>query len=170
MLIFTIIVKTPLWVWSVLGYLLFKGIRAFQPCTVGIYKIFLFPALFLLISLKGLLATSELLSFAVIVRLGALCIGSAIGFVLFNSIAIEADKKKSLIKIPGTKSTLLLILAIFAIKYYFGYKSARDPFLVNTMYFMSLQLIITGVTSGIAIGRSLCYLYKYKTAIHTDLR
>ena len=167
--ILQIIARTPIWVWPLLGFLLFKGIRAFWPSVMNVYKIFIFPAIFLVLSLNGLIATSGCMSCIVFMRFSALLIGSIVGLLLFKGIVVEADKKKSLIRVPGTASTLLLILAIFSIKYYFGFKSAIDPALAKTFVFVSAKLVITGITSGITIGRALCYWYKYKIAAHTDL-
>jgi len=44
-----------------------------------------------------------------------------IGWTITSSVVIMADKKKSLVKVPGSWSTLIVVLLIFAVKWYFGY-------------------------------------------------
>jgi len=161
--ILKIIAGTPLWVWFAFAYLVLKGVLAFKTRTVSMYKIFILPAIFLYLSLNGLFLKHGLISFMTLARLLSLFVGGFIGFMLTKNIAIKADRKNKTITIPGSKFTLFLVLSIFAVKYYFGFKSATDPIFASTATFMLSKIIITGVISGTSIGRAEQYFYKYKT-------
>ncbi|MFC1841968.1 DUF6622 family protein [Candidatus Dependentiae bacterium] len=164
-----IIAGTPLWVWGGLAYLILRGVLAFNTRTVSVYKIFILPAIFLYLSLNGLFLQHGIMSFMTLARFLSLFAGGFIGFMLAKEIVIRADKKNKTIEIPGNKFTLLLVLAIFGVKYYFGFKAATDPVLAATLTFMLSKIIITGIISGTSLGRAACYFYKYRTTNHINL-
>jgi hypothetical protein len=167
--ILSIIAGTPLWVWLALIYLLIRGIIALKPRKISIYKIFILPTIFLYLALNGLFLTQNFVSFVSLVRCLSLFAGTFMGFVLTKNVVIRADRKNKLIKIPGSPFTLFLVLGIFCIKYYFGFKSATDPVFAQTMTFILSKTISTGLLSGTSIGRAARYFYTYKTERQTDL-
>ncbi|NMU93802.1 hypothetical protein HGQ98_31645 [Achromobacter ruhlandii] len=53
---FEILRRTPLWVWALFAFLLYRGIRALRPRQVSVTRTFLLPVLFLvwaLVSIHG---------------------------------------------------------------------------------------------------------------------
>lgn len=159
---------TPWWVYIVFAYLLSIGIRALRPQVVRLKKIFLIPIIFILWSLYGLVskfkAPTDVGRWLVFLSIGAL-----IGWWIASSWKIKADKQKLLIQLPGGPTTLILILLIFSTKYAFGYLYETDPSAQDNFLIYTLDVISSGVITGMFVGRALCYLRKFKAAPHTAL-
>jgi small-conductance mechanosensitive channel len=73
------------------------------------------------------------------------------------------DKKR--LVIPGTWSIMIIILIIFISKYYFGYQAATNPLIIHSNAF----IIISGVTTGLFIGKTIYYYWKCYRGPWVDL-
>ena len=109
----------PLWVWVLLSYLIFIGIKAFKPSVVSLKKIFILPLVFLFFSVQRLLGNINF--FTTLVWITSVIIGVFLSVIIFSKTQIIADKKNNLLKLPGSYSTLFLILISFSLKFYFGF-------------------------------------------------
>lgn len=161
--------QTPWWVYLIFAYLLSRGIAASKPQIVSIRKLTIIPIIFLALSIHTVLTAFHITAAVVGVWLLSLIVGSAIGWLLIRNHEYKVDRKKLLIQLQGSWLTLILILLIFASKYYFGYELGSDPALVNHLGFEFSMLAITGVCTGLFVGRLLCYLHKLQTCPSVDL-
>ena len=152
---------TPSWVYILLFFLIYKGIKAIHGSTKRLTKLLILPAVFLVLSLHKVTDPYYYILF--------LILGLIVGWMLYRNIKIRADKVKHLIALPGSVLPLILILIAFAKGYYFGYESAVHPEYLKQHWFTLLTLITSGFFSGIFIGRAAVFLYKYKNAQHEDL-
>lgn len=96
-------------------------------------------------------------------------VGSLFGWWQVKRLDIKIDKKSSLIQIPGSWDTLLVILIIFAAKYYFGYEKATNSVLAAQLNFKVSMLVLSGVCTGLFLGRLLGYMSYYKDDTDDDL-
>ena len=53
-MVLQIVVNTPPWVWVLLAFLLFLGIRALQPSTAPLWRIAILPTVFCVWGVSGL--------------------------------------------------------------------------------------------------------------------
>ncbi|MGM0440583.1 MAG: DUF6622 family protein [Chlamydiota bacterium] len=126
--------ETPLWVWIIFAYLLIKGFKATTTRTVFFPKIFIVPAIFLAWSLTRLFTyyTTDIL------HLGsyfiALSLGSWGSFLWARKRNVIINRSNKTITLPGSWSTLILILSIFIISYTFGYLDAVYPTSEKSMF------------------------------------
>lgn len=164
-----VIKGTPFWVWAIFAFLLYRGIRALKTRVVPLKKIFILPAIFISLALYRLVSSNGAIALQNLWWFFAFVTGVSLGFLLFKSTKIQADKKKYLIKLPGTLSTLIMILIIFGIKFCFGYISALNSVFAKSLMFLHLKLITSGMISGLTLGRSLLYFVKHKNSKHTNL-
>src|SRR5690242_13650991 len=49
-----IITHTPIWVWAILAYLIWQGIKAMQPRTTAIWRALIVPVVFIVLGLSRL--------------------------------------------------------------------------------------------------------------------
>jgi hypothetical protein len=164
-----IIINTPIWVWVLLAYLLFVGVRALRPNTVPLWRIAIMPTIFFawgLYSLYGMhgLRLARVMPWAV-----ALVGGTAIGMLIASLQPIRADKTRHLVRTAGGPLTLALILLIFATKYEFGFLHATQPGLFAEPRFWVSEIAISGVLAGMFVGRFAGLLRQYHAASHEDL-
>jgi len=152
---------TPTWVYILLFFLIYKGIKALKPNVMKLKKLLILPVVFFILSLHRVSNPYYYILF--------LICGLLVGWLLYKNIKIKADKTNNLIALPGSALPIVLILIAFAKGYYFGYESAVHPEYLKQHWFILLSLITSGFFSGIFIGRASVFLYKFKNAQHEDL-
>jgi len=89
------------------------------------------PILFSAMSVHTLLTNVNITLFSVSAWSLPILAGSLIGWWMVYQLTLRCDRSHYLIEIPGTWSTLIIILLIFASKYYFGYELSVDPLLAK---------------------------------------
>ncbi len=158
---------TPWWVYILFFYVLYIGIRALKSRTMSVNRIFIIPLLFLFWSIWSLIArfqgAMDLLIWGIFI-----VIGFTAGWGLFQRYKIRADHKKLLIRFPGNYFILILMLSIFAVKYFFGYMRATSPELSPMLH--SLNFVVSGLSTGLFVGRTFAILKKFGKAKHEKLK
>jgi hypothetical protein len=101
--------------------------------------------------------------------IGALAAGTGIGIGLAGQQPIRADKVRRLIRTAGGSLTLVLIILIFSTKYVYGYLHAVEPMRFAEPQFWLSEVIVSGVLSGMFIGRFAGLWRQYQAAPHEDL-
>jgi hypothetical protein len=148
------------WVYLLLAYCIFVGIKSSKDNVTPYIKVLVVPVLFLYLSLHSLLVSFAISTFIVTVYGVSVLLGAGVGYWQTVMRKIQIDRKKLLISQKGSWGTLVLIMTIFISKFYFGYTSSADPqYLHNTMYEVSF-LAVSGVTSGMFLGRAIYYTYR----------
>ncbi|HAG61693.1 MAG TPA: hypothetical protein DCL40_02195 [Coxiellaceae bacterium] len=164
--------NTPWWVYALLAYCIIVGIKAARGGVVPYFKVIIIPIVFAYLSLDSLFSHFSLNSFVLAVFCSSLVLGFLCGILQAYKQNIVADRSRLLIKIPGTWSTLIIILIIFFTKYYFGYETAVDPKLLENTHFEFAMLFVSGVTAGLFIGRFVYYtrrlFYGPSVELHDD--
>tara|TARA_R110002020_G_scaffold197060_6_gene398099 strand:- start:4648 stop:5190 length:543 start_codon:yes stop_codon:yes gene_type:complete len=160
---------TPWWVWLILAYLIVVGIRRSKTTVSPMWKVFILPAIILVLELGSVRQQLGADPLHAAVWLAGLAAGAGVGLLLVRSMPIRADRSKGLVEIPGSWSYLVALLLIFGIKYYFGYKTAVDPATMSQPGWVMGQLAITGALAGWLIGRAGGILWKYRAAAHSTL-
>lgn len=148
-----IIKGTPLYVWAILCYLLFIGIKNIKTRVIYLPKLFIIPLILLAIKYKTLLSDDALVLCLVIMG------GSIASFFINTGNTITIIKKEGAIEVPGGYGTLIILVSFFIVKYYFGYLNSTDPDLF--LKYSIIESVISGLFSGYFIGRALRYTYQY---------
>ncbi|MBV53415.1 MAG: hypothetical protein CL816_05030 [Coxiellaceae bacterium] len=164
--------NTPWWVYILLAYCVFVGVKAAKGGVMPYTKVIIIPIIFTYLSLDALLSNFSLDVFVISVFFVSLLFGILSGLLQALKQNIEVDRSRLLIKVSGTWSTLVIILIIFFTKYYFGYQSAVDPELLENTHFEFAMLFVSGVTAGLFIGRLAYYTrrlyYGPSVELHDD--
>lgn len=160
---------TPWWVWFIFIYVLIIGVKALRPRIVSIYRLTLMPLLFVFLSIHTLFIV-PLDFIRVTYFLLTSLIGVGIGFWQISRLYLQIDKKQKYIAVPGSITTLLLVLVIFASKYYFGYTIDTNPLMMQNNAFVWSMLAISGICTGMFIGRAICYFCRFKSLTHQELK
>ena len=155
-LIINAVSGAPWWVWFVLCYICFVGIRAIKSRTVPIPRLFIIPVVFILLKSKAFSIEHPATLFIYIAWLLGGCV---IGFYFASKTKIKVFKKTKSVELPGSYQTLLLAMSFFIMKFIFGFLQAVDPDLAAK--YLGLDVRFNGLLSGYLLGRSLSYLQKY---------
>jgi hypothetical protein len=160
---------TPVYVYVVFAYLVISGLQASRDRVIPIFKPVILTVLFLILSLDTLLRVFSVNC----ISIGIWLVGSIIGFCLGWLQAwrrnIKVDKQKKKLFLPGTSSTLLIALFIFALKYYIGYTRHEYPERLQQVGFQIFAVLLSGWSSTLFLGRLVNYFYRLKHDSHTDL-
>lgn len=146
---------TPLWVWCVAGFVLWRGHTLTKPQITSGGRLFALPAAFLAISLAAAVTTFKAgVPIYIVWALGAL--GTAFTWasrpppkdLLYNS-------QNRTYRVPGSWAPLVLIVAAFCARYAIGIALARhDELRASTLFALSSAFIFGGI-SGAFLGRAL---------------
>lgn len=161
--------STPLWVWLLFAFLLYRSVLALSMRTVRLTNLFILPIVFFVLAINGLIQSPHTTFCTTCVWGMALLAGVVVAWFMNRSLRIRVDKAHHLLELPGTISVLIMILCIFAAKYYFGYMSAVNPELASTAPFVYAKLTVYGLISGLTIGKMLRYLDKYRRSESVNL-
>ena len=164
-----IVANTPIWVWVLLAYLLFIGIRALRPSTAPLWRIAILPMVFFVWGLASLYQMHGLAIQRVLPWLVALALGVGVGILIASLQPIRVDKVRHLVRTARGPLTLVLILLIFTTKYEFGFLHATQPGLFAQARFWVSEIAISGVLAGMFIGRFAGLMRQYRAAPHEDL-
>jgi len=160
---------TPLWVWPLLAFLLYRGIKSLKPSVAQLHELFIMPLILVTISLQGLVKTYGLPLLPLSIWAALFVVGTLFMWLIMQNTKIDVDRKKGLLRLPGTALTLIIILSVFGVKYYLGYMEAISPGMKYELTTTFTRFALSGLMLGMLTGRLTSYLYRYHTADHTDL-
>ena len=149
-IILKIIQRTPLWVWTILGYLVFTGLRATKSRTAPAWSTLIMPTLLTIWSILTIYkytAWHSLIMFAL----------WALGWVL-SGVTNSKHRLKNLtshITIPGSYKPLLLSLSFFALKYSLNVSCTLNPEFKTMPIFFGIDLVASGLMAGISLKSAL---------------
>lgn len=168
-MIWEALVHTPWWVYLLFFYLLKVGFDATKTRVVSQKKLLILPIVFLALSLSTLLNSLHSTTPILLLYLLSLSFGTGGGWLLVRNTNLQFDQKKKLVKVPGSWTPLILIMTIFGTKYALRYSLAVDPALADNRNFAILILGISGLCTGLLIGRVSCFLLRKHKASHIEL-
>ena len=163
------LIHTPWWVYLILVYCIFIGVKSLRTSIIHIRKLFFIPLIFGYLSLHTLITSFNLDALIIFIYVISLLIGIGLGSLQLKLCKITVDAKHKLIKVPGSWVTLFLILIIFACKYFVGYEMAADPKMLTNEPFEIFLLVVSGVTAGMFIGRLIYGVFKMINGPFEDL-
>ena len=168
--VWNIISQTPWWVYLLFFYLFSIGIRASKTNIVHLYKLFFIPLVFVFFSIHTLVSTVTIDIFTLTTWFCAILIGSVLGWFQLSKYKLIIDKKNKLIQMPGTWTTLIFILIVLTMKYYFSYELAVDPTLAEHTEFEIAMLSTLSVFTGLFIGKLLYVIHCFSSMESTPLK
>lgn len=160
---------TPWWVYVIFIILINVGVKSIKNQVIPLGKLFIMPAVFTAFSLHTLISSVAFNYVNIAVWLGSLLLMAVVGWLQIARYPIKVDRENYLLKLPGTWSTLLIVLLIFAIKYYFGYQLASKPELLGEPAFEMSLLAVTGFCTGYFLGKLSCYIFRFIKEPSVDL-
>jgi hypothetical protein len=155
---------TPPWVFVLLAYFVWRGVRAMRPADVTLPKLALLPAILTVWGGYELIRVYGLAPDVCGIWAAGLLIGIFIGFLVLRDAAISADPASGIIHRPADFTVLPLILVIFAVKYAFGAMAVINPAMLQEFSMRLADLGLSGVFTGIFIGKFAVYALRYLSA------
>lgn len=148
---------TPLYVWAILAFLVFRGVLALRDRDITIIRMSIIPVLMLVLALQSIGARYGLVSAA----MAAWLAGSAAVALqrwAFGGSRVEAGTAPGTLRIRGSWAPLLMMLAIFVIKYAMAVVQAVQPQVAAGAGFALAACGLLGLCNGYFLGQLACDL------------
>lgn len=158
------LIHTPVWAWVILVYLLVRGIQARRPADTTLTKIAVIPVLFTAWGIYDLVVLYHPALETVGLWLLGIVVGSGIGWLIVSRYDITVDRAQGKMHRPADFSLLPLLLVTFAVKYAFGAIGAVSPEQLSSSSLGVVDIALSGLFTGIFIGKFLRYLAVWRAA------
>lgn len=155
---------TPPWVFLLFFYFVWRGIRAMRPADVTLPKLALLPVILTVWGIYELIRVYGLAADVCGIWVGGLVIGIGIGLLMLRRAKVSVDPFSGVIRRPADFTLLPLILIVFAVKYTFGAMAVINPALLQEFSMRLADLGLSGVFTGIFIGKFAVYATRYFSA------
>lgn len=147
-----IISHTPLYVWALLAFLMYRGWLASKDRETSLLKVALIPLVMLGLAVSGIRGGGPLGQMVWAVwAVGAAVSGSLIWTL--STREVRVDRAAGTILQRGSWMPLGLMMAIFATKYSVAVLSAIRPELAHNLLFGTSITLLYGVFNGLFLGR-----------------
>jgi hypothetical protein len=160
-----ILIHTPIWVFPLLAYLVWLGIKATRPRTVTIWRSLIVPAVFIVWGLSRLLSRQDY-AWPLVTWVAAAAVLLVIG--LLTARPFELDHTTGEIKRPGSWVPLIRNVTVFALQYTVAVIAAVDPHDATTAAIVGRA--ISGGTTGYFLGRTVALLRQYWKQRREDIK
>lgn len=155
-----IISGTPWWVYAIFFVLVSTGLNSLRHRKINVKQLLIVPIVLGLWNLgwlgERIHGHFTLLSFWIL----GIGFGFFIGEKTVSRWVIRGDKDKKHILLPPTYSTMILIVIVFCIRYFFYYNYIKHPETAPNLY--PNDAAISGILTGVFIGRTVKIFKKFK--------
>lgn len=147
-----ILSHTPLFVWAILAFLIFRGVIALRTRDVAMNKLFIIPVVMLALSLFDIAAKFGLggIGFATWAVTGAATLAL---LYKFGAARVAPAATPGHVVVRGSAWPLVLMMAIFLTKYVTSVAVAMQPHLRQDAAFSVAVCAMFGLFSGYFLGR-----------------
>jgi hypothetical protein len=159
-----IIINTPLWVWALLAFLIYRGIRSAADREIKFGREFVIPLVMLGLSLHGIASTFGTGAEMIMLWLVSAIAAGLLAWHFSGYRTIVADPVRGVIFQPGSWAPLMLMMGIFFTKYVVAVTLALHPQYKEHAVFITAICALYGVFNGIFIGSLLRIISVYRQA------
>jgi putative Mn2+ efflux pump MntP len=159
-----IILNTPLWVWALLAFLIYRGILASVDREVPLKRLLIIPAVMLALSVQGIVSTFGITPATALTWLPFIAIGAVLAWALFRRDSVEPRPARNAVFQRGSWTPLVLMMGIFLTKYAVGVTLAMQPNHAHELLFAAGVCALYGLFNGVFIGQVLRVFSIYRHA------
>lgn len=147
-----ILAHVPIWVWGILAFILVMGWRQSRHSAMGLARLLMLPAAWLVFGAWGVQSAYGLGSPAALAWLAGL--GASVWLVRRSGWPGRVSQEEGRFIVPGSWWPLVLMLGIFAAKFATGMSLALHPEWARQLAFAAGTSALFGLLSGAFIGRT----------------
>jgi hypothetical protein len=154
-MIIAILQGTPVWVWVLLAALVALGLWQGRDRSVAPSRLLLLPLALLVLGLWTVLPSWRAQPTGAGVWLATWLAGAAAGRWLPLRAGATWDAATQRLRLPGSRLPLVVILAVFSLRYGAGVTAAIHPALAGSAGFVWTLAGVSGCISGLLLGHTL---------------
>jgi len=157
-----ILTHTPLYVWAILAFLVYRGIAMMRDRDVEVRKLVMIPAVMLMLSLQDIGTKFGLGGWA-LAAWAAAAAGVALVAGLAGSERIAASTMPGHVRVRGSRLPLVMMMAVFFTKYVASVTVSVAPQLRQDTLFACIVCGLFGVFNGWFVGRLVADMASVRT-------
>ena len=155
---YQILIHTPVWVFALLAFLVWQGIKAMQPRTTPIWRALIVPVVFIVWGVSRIGFGPQDSAWPLVAWVAAALALLPLGIVTPRSFGV--DHKSGEIIRPGSAFPLIRNLVVFGLQYAVGVISAIDA--GDRALAIIVGRAVSGATAGYFIGSTIAVLVAYR--------
>ena len=156
-----ILTHTPLFVWAILAFLIFRGMLSMRTREVDVRRLFIIPVVMVILALQDIATRYAFAAEALAAWAGASAL-IAWAIVTFTRTRIEAGSTPGSLRLRGSWVPLAAMLAVFVTKYTVIVSMVMRPQLGHDAVFVAAACAASGLCSGFFVG---CLLRDLKASL-----
>lgn len=149
-IVFQIVVNTPLWVWPLMAYVVWVGVKGLRPRTLPFWRLAVLPTVGVILSFVGI-GQAVQPALALVAWLVALGVGLPLGILLGRHRTVRRVDDGRL-EIAGGWFMLIFGISIFAVRYTLGVVFGMAPALRADPSWIAVAGGVGGFVAGIGLG------------------
>jgi hypothetical protein len=150
-----ILAHTPVYVWAILAFLVYRGFAASKGREATIGKLAIIPVVMIGLALQGLVGVFGMAAVPLSAWLAGVLVGLAMGMQLVDGSRVTVNLERGTVIQPGSWVPLMLMMAIFATKYAVAVMLAMQPALRGELFFAVAVSALYGLFNGVFLARLL---------------
>jgi len=162
---YQILIHTPVWVWALLAFLVWQGIKAMQPRTTPNWRALIVPVVFIVWGVSRIGFGHQNSAWPLLAWIAAALAMMPLG--VLTPRPFEVDHKSGEIIRPGSVFPLIRNLIVFGLQYTVGVISAIDA--SDRALAIIVSRAISGATAGYFIGSTIALLVAYRRKRAADI-
>ena len=143
---------TPLYVWAILAFLLYRGVAAMHERELAVRTLCIIPAVMLVLSLQDIAAKFGFDGLAPFAWAAGAVASMALTWFLGGS-RIAAGSTPGSVRVRGSRAPLAMMLAVFCTKYAASVWLAMHPQAHQATPFVAVVCGLFGAFNGYFLGR-----------------
>lgn len=159
---------TPLYVWAILAFLVYRGVLASRAREVSLRKLCIIPLVMLALSLSGVHGSFGFAGMAPYAWVAGVLAGAALAWSLTDARAIVSIPARGSVQRPGSWLPLILMMCIFCMKYAVAVTLSIAPAYAHAAGFIVPACLAYGCFSGLFLGGLLRTVAVYRQAQMTS--
>lgn len=147
--------NTPFWVWGLLAGLVALGLSQTRTREVSLTRLTVLPLALLGLSFAGVVGAFGRMPLALAAWGTGVAVALTLGRRLVATRRAAASQHRGFVVVPGSVLPLVLILALFGVKYFAGASLGMHPALASDSGFAAGCSLAYGVFAGLFAARAL---------------
>ncbi|BBB63701.1 hypothetical protein UNDKW_5428 [Undibacterium sp. KW1] len=163
-----IISGTPMYVWAILGFLAYRGIKSSVDRELTVRAVVIIPLVMLALSVQGILSGFGADPVVMAAWLATMTAGAAVSWNMVSDKNVRILADKGTVFYRGSWGPLVMMMSIFVMKYVVNVALHVNPALHSNMLFAVISTALFGLFNGLFLGKMLRVLIMYKQAMSSN--
>lgn len=164
-----ILTHTPVYVWAILAFLIYRGVIAMRDREIGFRKLFIIPVIMLVLSLQDI-ASKFGIGFLPLAAWAAGAAGMTLLVWRLSNARIDAGATPGSVRVRGSWAPMAMMMAIFFTKYITAVTLVMQPGAAQNALFSAAVCVLFGVFNGYFLGGLARDMTCYKVLREQGLR